>query len=84
MNGLKMMMTDSEQVLNGRPGPRPPPLRPSLPRSAPADEFGALIGRLYMVGRIDPSILPTMNIRNLLHKNNFRFSCRPEYRHLAV
>ena len=37
-----------------------------------------------MVGRTAPSILPTINLRNLLHNNDFCFSCRPEYRHMAV
>ncbi len=40
--------------------------------------------RFNMFARMDPSILPTINLYNLLHKNNFRFLCRPEYRHMAV
>ncbi len=31
-----------------------------------------------------PSPLPTINLSNLLHKNSFRFSYRPEFPHMAV
>ncbi len=37
-----------------------------------------------MPGKRIPSTLPTINLSNLLHKNNFRFSHRPEYRHMDV
>jgi len=37
-----------------------------------------------MLGQCTPSILPTIVLSNLLHKNNFRFSYRPEYRHMDV
>ncbi len=37
-----------------------------------------------MPGKRIPSTLPTINIRNLLHKNGFRFSYRPEDRHMDV
>jgi hypothetical protein len=46
--------------------------------------FLALIGRLYMVGRTPPSILPTINLRNLLHNNDFFLSGRTEFPHMAV
>jgi len=37
-----------------------------------------------MVGRMDGTILPTINIRNLLHNNDFCLSVRTEFPHLAV
>ncbi len=37
-----------------------------------------------MVGRTAPSILPTINLRNLLHNNDFFLSGRTEFPHMAV
>ena len=33
---------------------------------------------------MDPSILPTIDLRNLLHNNDFFLSGRTEFPHLAV
>ena len=40
--------------------------------------------RQVMLGQCTPSILPTINLRNLLHNNDFFLSGRPEYRHMDV
>ncbi len=40
--------------------------------------------RFNMFARMDPSILPTINLRNLLRNNDFFLSGRTEFPHLAV
>jgi len=40
--------------------------------------------RIYFIRRMDPSILPTINLHNMMNNNDLCFSVRTEFPHMAV